>query len=188
MCRYLYAPLLCLAASSIYASELAPIPLPISLAAQVAGYKAVLTCGSTFNGGKSAAMIAADELTGIRVDFRDTFAQLPDALINLREKYVAAQFSKDLPPRYAVWRDGFGCAQLPVGATLNSRKLLPTAIIKKVSQQVDAPWPFGDRVGRHHRPNVALASVVDAAFNSATYGDLNSTSAVLVTTADQLLN
>ena len=133
-------------------------------------------------------MIAADELTGIRVDFRDTFAQLPDALINLREKYVAAQFSKDLPPRYAVWRDGFGCAQLPVGATLNSRKLLPTAIIKKVSQQVDAPWPFGDRVGRHHRPNVALASVVDAAFNSATYGDLNSTSAVLVTTADQLLN
>jgi CubicO group peptidase (beta-lactamase class C family) len=132
-------------------------------------------------------MIAADELTGIRVDFRDTFAQLPDAQINLREKYVAAQFSKDLPPRYAVWRDGFGCAQLPVGATLNSRKLLPTAIIKKVSQQVDAPWPFGDRVGRHHRPNVALASVVDAAFNSATYGDLNSTSAVLVTTADQLL-
>lgn len=188
MCRQLffallYFVLLCMSALSANASEF----LPISLAAQVAGYKAVLTCGATFNGGKSAAMIAADELTGIRVDFRDTFAQLPDAQINLRKKYVAAQFDDDLPPRYAVWRDGFGCAQLPVGATLVSRKLLPTAVVKKVSQQVDAPWPFGDRVGQHHQPNLALARVVDDALNSATYGDLNSTSAVLVTTAEQLL-
>jgi CubicO group peptidase (beta-lactamase class C family) len=183
MCRYLYAPLLCMAAICAYASE----PPPIPLAAQVAGYKVVLTCGATFNGGKSAAMIAADELTGIRVDFRDTFAQLPDAQINLQEKYVAAEFADHLPPRYAVWRRGFGCAQLPVGASLDSRKLLPSAPIKEVSSRVDALWPFGDNLGQNHKSNLALSSIVDKALNSATYGDLNSTSAVLVTTADKLL-
>ena len=140
MCRQLYFALLCMAAlsanASVPLSVTLPNSLPISLAAQVAGYKAVLTCGSTFNGGKSVAMIAADELTGIRVDFRDTFAQLPDAQINHQEKYVAAQFDDDLPPRYAVWRAGFGCAQLPVGAKLNRRTLLPTAAIKNVAQQI----------------------------------------------------
>lgn len=191
MCRQLYFALLCMAAlsanASVPLSVTLPNSLPISLAAQVAGYKAVLTCGSTFNGGKSVAMIAADELTGIRVDFRDTFAQLPDAQINHQEKYVAAQFDDDLPPRYAVWRAGFGCAQLPVGAKLNRRTLLPTAAIKNVAQQINEPWPFGDRVERIHKPNLALAKVVDKALNSDTYGDLNTTSAVLVSTPDQLL-
>ncbi len=160
---------------------------PATIKAQVAGYKAAFTCSATFNGGKTPAMIKTDELTGIRLDYREYFAQLSDAVIHSREKYVSAKFSDDMPPRYAVWRSGLGCTQLPTGAKLEARKFVATANLLHPRTLDIKPWPLGDGLPAVLPANAALAAVVDAVFSSNKYGDPKVSSAILITTADTLL-
>lgn len=160
---------------------------PETIKAQVAGYKAAFTCSATFNGGKSFEMIKQDELTGIRVDYRKVYAELPDAKIHKQEKYVSAWYSDVMPPRLAVWRAGLGCTQLPTGADLSMRRHVATADFPPVQKTQNQVWPFGDRFAENPAPSSALKAVINDAFTTDKYGDPKVISSVLVTTADELL-
>ena len=162
--------------------------MPESLKSQTAGYKAAFTCSATFNGGKTVDMIRHDELSGIQVDYRDYFDKLPDAVISHQEKYVAAWFSNDLPPRYAVWRPGLGCAQLPPGAELSVRGHVPTADLGQPDEgRKRQAWPLGEAVPEIDLASPTLKAVINDAFTTDKYGDPKVMSAALVTTPDQLL-
>ncbi|MEM8636463.1 MAG: serine hydrolase, partial [Pseudomonadota bacterium] len=93
--------------------------------ALAAGIKAAFTCSATFNAGQSLEEIANNELDGIYTDSVDAFEAVGDAQINTEEFYVSVSWSSTLPPRYAVWRRGFGCTQLPIGAELGAAAYLP---------------------------------------------------------------
>ncbi|PCI46992.1 MAG: hypothetical protein COB49_07770 [Alphaproteobacteria bacterium] len=160
---------------------------PETIKAQVAGYKAAFTCSATFNGGKSFEMIRQDELSGIRVDYRKYYDALPDAKIHAQEKYVSAWYSNDMPPRFAVWRPGLGCTQLPTGADLSMRKYIVTADMGYMHDMSIRPWPFGDGIPQTLSSTTALQATINDAFTTDKYGDPKVMSAVLVTTADQLL-
>ena len=160
---------------------------PATLKAQVAGYKAAFTCSATFNGGKTFDMIKLDELTGIRVDYRKYYDELPDAIIHEQEKYVSAWYSDDMPPRYAVWREGLGCSQLPTGADITMRDYVANADLSFYKELSIKPWPFGDGIDPALSPSTALQAVIDDAFTTDKYGDPKVISAILVTTPDKLL-
>ncbi|WP_321395191.1 serine hydrolase [Emcibacter sp.] len=160
---------------------------PETLKSQVAGYKVAFTCSATFNGGKSVDMTRQDELTGIRIDYRKYMAELPDAEIHLKDKYVSAWFSDDLPPRYAVWRPGLGCAQLPPGADLSARKHVPALGFSAGLDKSAEAWPVGDVVPEPEIVPSGLQAVLNDAFTSDKYGDPKTMSAALVTTPDRLL-
>ncbi|GHF12093.1 serine hydrolase [Kordiimonas sediminis] len=164
--------------------------MPETLKSQVAGYKAAFTCSATFNARKPVEMINADELSGIRPDYREIFAELPDAEIHAEEKYVSAWYSDDMPPRYAVWRPGLGCSQLPPGADLSMRNQIAGAdgIIGMRTKDIK-PWPFGDGIPEADSTGAseALKAVINAAFTTDRYGDPSVMSAALVTTPDRLL-
>lgn len=154
------------------------------LNAQVAGYKAAFTCSGVFNGGKSVEQINREELAGIYPTYREPLAALPDAVINRDEKYVSVKYSDTMPPRYVVWRDHLGCVQMPIGATRTDREHMPTIDIEKPAEQI-AAWPVGNQVGTFE--NEALNEIIHNAFDSKTYGEGTYTTAVLVTTPDQML-
>jgi len=63
-----------------------------------AGYKAMFTCSATFNGNKSPEQIAEDELSNIYSDYKPAMAAVPEAEINMAEKYVSVEFADDMPP------------------------------------------------------------------------------------------
>ena len=166
-----------------YAIELTPA----TLKAQAAGYKAAFTCSATFNANKSLELIKNDELSGIRVDYREYFTQLPDAEIHFQEKFVSVWYSQDMPPRYAFWRPGLGCVQLPTGASLDAREFVVTADLSQPPSAETKPWPFGDKLASKPAASAELKAVVSDVFNSAKYGDPTRTSAVLISSADELL-
>jgi len=161
--------------------------MPATLKAQVAGYKAAFTCSATFNAGKTVAMIQTDELDGIRLDYREYFKQLPDAEIHQQEKYVSARYSDDMPPRYAIWRPGLGCSQLPTGARLEARQFVANTNLLHARTADIKPWPFGDGLPQDLPDSNALNAVVNDVFTTDKYGDPKTSSAVLITTADELL-
>jgi len=100
----MYKLIFSLACLSFYSLPVQAIELTVATRmAQVAGYKAAFTCSATFNAGKTPAQIAADELSGIRVDYREYFKQLPDAQIHPQEKYVEVKYSELMPPLTALW-------------------------------------------------------------------------------------
>jgi len=181
-------PALILSIISAQAIELRPE----TLKAQVAGYKAAFTCSATFNGGKSFEMIKQDELTGIRTDYRKYYNELPDAEIHHGEKYVSAWYHEDMPPRYAIWRAGLGCVQLPTGADLAMRQHVVGPDFASDKKGADQVWPFGDHLPKKSTPekstlSPALEKVINDAFTTDKYGDPKVMSAALVTTADDLL-
>ena len=87
-------------------------------AALAAGWKAAFTCSGLFTSGVPLATIEQNELDGIYPDFQIAYDELSDASIDRLNKTVSVDWSPTLPPRIAVWRAGFGCTQLPIGAPL----------------------------------------------------------------------
>lgn len=154
------------------------------LNSQVAGYKAAFTCSGTFNGGKPQEQINREELKGIYPAYRQAFEILPDAVINYEGKYVTAHYNDNMPPRIVIWRDHLGCVQLPVGATFEDAKYMPRIDIEKPEAQI-AAWPIGNEVGDFK--NQKLNQIIHNAFDSKTYGEGTYTTAVIVTTPDQIL-
>ncbi len=154
-----------------------------------AGYKAMFTCSATFNGKKTPAQIAEDELSNIYGDYKDAMAATPDAVINKVDKYVSVTFAEDMPPRISAWRPHLGCTALPPGASLEAIQHLPVAKVK--TPKVDPAtlmWPQGDVL-----PNAApsgfnateLETAVDKAFESGFGGN---TSAVVITRNGQIIS
>ena len=184
----MYKLIFSLACLSFYSLPVQAIELTVATRmAQVAGYKAAFTCSATFNAGKTPAQIAADELSGIRVDYREYFKQLPDAQIHPQEKYVEVKYSELMPSRYAVWREGLGCSQLPTGASLEARQYVATTRLLHARTTEIKPWPMGDGLPANFAAMKPLSVLVDQVFNSDIYGDPAATSAILITSADTLL-
>lgn len=157
--------------------------------AHVAGYKAAFTCSATFNAGLRGEVIEANELTGIYPDYRTQMAALPAAEIDETAKTVSVRYAADMPPRIAAWRPGFGCGQLPPGATAAEAGWLPrfegwapetgrdraTAIGYNV--QITLPVHITDR----------LEAPVSFAFDGQTYGADSRTSAVVIVRGGEIV-
>jgi CubicO group peptidase (beta-lactamase class C family) len=106
------------------------------------------------------------------------------AVVDRQAKTVSVAFDDHLPPRIAAWRPSLGCAQLPIGAGREQIARLPKLPVTPPPGDPDArAWPDGDRDATR-APSAAVAGALgktfDAAFDRATYGAGNSTTAVLV--------
>ncbi|MEM1149863.1 MAG: serine hydrolase [Pseudomonadota bacterium] len=151
--------------------------------AVVAGYKAAFTCSAFFNGGQSLAEIEANELTGIYPDYRETLATLPAAQIDNQARTVSVQYPGATTPRIAVWRDGFGCTQLPRGAQASDAQYLPRFAQVARPTGLDRGSAINARVELTLPVHITdrLAAPMAFAFDGATYGEGTQTSAVVVT-------
>lgn len=163
---------------------------PATLLAYAAGYKAVFTCGGVFNGGKTPAQIAAQELTGVAPRIAEHFATVGEALIDHANRRVSVHFLDGMPPRISQWRPHLGCAQLPVGAPLAAVRHLPRVQIDADGLHADRddgrPWTTRAPVnGPSGHP--ALDRVVSAAFEKGRFGADQFTSAVLIATPTAIL-
>jgi CubicO group peptidase (beta-lactamase class C family) len=145
--------------------------------ALAAGYKAAFLCSGIFNAGQSEAQVAADDLEGIYPEYQGLVRTLP-AKIDREAKTVSVAFDPALPPRIAAWRPTLGCSQLPIGAPAANAALLPKTALRAPNQDARA-WPDGDAGGTAPTPG-KLATVVERAFDHATYGTDSETTAVLV--------
>ena len=163
---------------------------PDTIRAYAAGHKAALTCSAVFNADKDLTQIAEHELTGIYPHLVEDMATLPDAVIDRENRIVTVAFKEGMPPRISAWRPHLGCAQLPVGATLDEVELLPRVDISSDSLMIDvddgAPWitraPINGSTG-----HAALDAVIAKAFEKPNYGRDQFTTAILIATADQIL-
>lgn len=138
----------------------------------VAGYKAAFTCSGIFNAGRTREQIAGDELNRIYKGYRETMASLPDAVIDQESKRVSVAYDEGAPPRIAQWRPYLGCVQLPTGAAAADIELP----IAKVRHSRNLPTPLPESVS----DDPQLLSVVDAAFDRATFGEGTETTAVVI--------
>lgn len=152
--------------------------------ALAAGWKAGFICSATFNAGQPIEEIETNELDGIYPDFRKSFEELPNAVIDTEAKTVSVAFSTTLPPRMAAWRPGVGCSQLPIGADEEMIAFLP-----RLPEQLEIPEPQPETSLVlspdvppiiPNRPFERLGETIDAAFDSETFGQDSRTSGVLV--------
>ncbi|MEO0882656.1 MAG: serine hydrolase [Pseudomonadota bacterium] len=157
--------------------------------ALAAGIKAAFTCSATFNAGQSAEEIAQNELDGIYTDATDAFETVGDAKINPSERYVSVSWSTTLPPRYAIWRQGYGCTQLPVGAELGVAAYLPRFTNWPDIPASDASSAIGSDVLLTDKSSFydGLDAPISFAFDGQTYGEGTRTSAVLVAAGGEVL-
>lgn len=183
MIRALTASLSALALLALPASAQAPAPSDTTRAALAAGYKASFVCSGLFNAGQDLRVITANDLSGAYPDLREALAALPEPQIDSASKVIAVDFAPGLAPRYAVWRAGFGCTQLPIGASLEASAWLPrfegfTAPDGREVASVlsNHPEPEPVNLGGYG----TFDPPVDFAFDGATYGAGTRTSAVLV--------
>ncbi|MEO0465590.1 MAG: serine hydrolase [Pseudomonadota bacterium] len=150
--------------------------------AQVAGYKASMTCSATFTAGQTLAEIQANELSGIYPDYRSVMATLPRAEIDDQAKTVSVRYDLEAPPRIAAWRPGLGCAQLPIGAGKDVASWLPSF------ESWDSPTGI-DRSSAIAASTIVTLPVhltekldmpVSLAFEDGAYGTGSQTSAILI--------
>jgi CubicO group peptidase (beta-lactamase class C family) len=142
------------------------VTTPRHAAALAAASKALHYCTGLFSAGMSLDQIAATDPS------TETAADLK-ADIDRVNKTVAVTYLGDMPPRIAAWRPSLGCAQLPIGATMEAVKhlsRLPDSI--KHPSFDDQAWPMGDK---HACGDLAPAqkasvdAVVTKAFDGQTY-------------------
>ncbi|HLL29546.1 MAG TPA: serine hydrolase [Allosphingosinicella sp.] len=171
-----------IAALLLAAPASAQVDRPEYVRALAAGYKASFLCSGLFNAGQSEEQVAKDDLKRIQPELEPLIPSL-QAKIDREAKTVSVAFSEGLPPRIAAWRPHLGCAQLPIGASADSVRLLPRLGVNPAVDRNDRlPWPNGDRdsSGRARGDSRALARAVAAAFDRRTYGQGSETTAVLV--------
>ncbi len=158
--------------------------------ALAAGYKAMFSCSATFNGKKTGADIATDELSNIYADFTPAMTAIEDAEIDAVSKIVSVRFAQNLPPRYAVWREHLGCTALPQGAGQSAAKHLPRVKLKSKARDMSSvPWPMGNLQPNEPLPetidNTALSAALAKAFDGEFGG---STTSVLVMQNGRIVN
>ncbi|HEU0133814.1 MAG TPA: serine hydrolase [Allosphingosinicella sp.] len=160
----------------------AQVDRPEYVRALAAGYKAAFLCSDLFSAGQSEEQVAKDDLERIYPELEPLIPGL-EAKIDRAAKTVSVAFSDKLPPRIAAWRPHLGCAQLPIGASADTVRLLPRlAVDRPVERNDGLPWPNGDRdaSARPKGDARALARAVAAAFDRRSYGQGSETTAVLV--------
>lgn len=158
--------------------------------AYAAGYKAAFTCSALFNSNKNLEQISQQELFGIYTDYQSLLDSLSDAVINYDEKTVSVAYDSSLPPRVSAWRPHLGCAQLPPGASIDDRNLLPIIDLKKPQGDNNKPWkklnPINSSTG-----NNELDRVVKGAFRGdhfiEGFGRDAFTTAILIATPTEII-
>ncbi len=158
-------------------------------ASLAAGWKAAFTCSASFNGGLPLETIERNELDGIYPDFREAYAKLPDARIDRTRKIVSVAWSDTLPARFAVWRAGFGCTQLPVGADLSDGMVLPSFSNWPAASGPDTASAIGSDVLLTSDEGFygALEVPLSFAFDGSTYGAGTRTSAVVIVSGGEVI-
>ena len=141
MTRNLFA--LVVAALMLPAAAAAQEDRPAYIRALAAGYKASFVCSNLFNGGISEQQTEADDLKGTYGSLNPILSTLT-ANIDRQRRLVYVSYDAGLPPRYAVWRVGLGCTQLPIGAMLDSASALPRLGLTPPDLDARA-WPMGDQ-------------------------------------------
>lgn len=157
--------------------------------ALAAGYKAAFTCSATYNAGQTVAEIEANELSGIYPDYRAALAALPPAEFDDSAFAVSVDYGDDMPARIAVWRPGFGCTQLPIGAGPEAADWInrfgswpPPGRLDRASA-IGADVALSLPVGLQNR----LEAPTSFAFDGATYGAGTRTSAVLIARGGEIV-
>lgn len=151
--------------------------------ALAAGYKASFLCSDLFNAGMEREVVEQDDLARTYPELEPLFDQL-QAEVDRTNARVIVPYADNMPPRVAQWRPHLGCAQLPIGAPLETVARLPRlgAGGPSLAASDARPWPSGDARATA-RPNgnpAALGRAVAAAFDRRTYGQGSETTAVLV--------
>lgn len=157
--------------------------------ALAAGYKALFTCSATFTAGKGLAEIEFNELDGIYTDYRKPMRATSEANVSDRSRTVAVRYARGEPPRIAAWREGFGCALLPIGAAPETVDDLPRFSAEFPAREADRSTAIGQQVqlidaSPYER---RLDAPVSTAFDGETYGEDTRTSAVLVVMDGQIM-
>lgn len=183
--------LICVAAASLNVGALAQeggtsAQMETSLAA---GWKSAFTCSASFTGGLPLETIRDNELDGIYPDFKDAFAKLPEARLDRARKIVSVQWSDTLPARYTVWRKGFGCVQLPVGAHLSFADTLPQFTDWPDTNAPDTASAIGSDVRLTSDEGFygALEVPISFAFDGNTYGEGTRTSALVIVSGGEVI-
>ena len=135
-------------------------------AALAAASRALHYCGGLFSAGMSLEQIAATDRSAAAAATLKTD-------IDRVNKTVAVTYLPDMPPRIAAWRPSVGCAQLPIGATMEMAKHLPRlpASLKHPNFD-DRAWPMGDQQATAELPaarQASLDAVVAKGFDGQTY-------------------
>jgi len=106
-----------------------------------AGYKAGFTCSGVFIAGRESEDIRKEELRG----GDPTVFLVPPARVDYESKAVRVPYSPFMPPRLAVFHNGFGCVLLPPGSTIKDRDMLPPVDLPEHDgDPANIPWPDGD--------------------------------------------
>lgn len=156
-----------------------PAPPSPSVRAMAAGYKALTVCSAlktaeAAGGSRTVESVEANELVGIYPELNDLVREMPVEVFPAR---VAVAWDPDMPPRSAVWREGRGCAIMPVGWTGEQIAPLPPR------RPADPAFATGDTDG-----NAALLNeAVEQAFEGDRYGQGINTTAVLVLQNDRVV-
>lgn len=148
--------------------------------ALAAGYKAQFLCSGLWNGGKSAERIEADELTGIYPHIAAIVPTLTAEIDEEREQ-VRVTYAEGAPPRVAQWREGLGCAGLPIGARPEAGAAIPAFDSANGLDTFDElPWPMGDVGAVTERPArlTQIESIAGEALHGEAFG--GRTSAVVI--------
>lgn len=155
--------------------------------ALAAGYKAQFLCSGLWNGGKSEAQITADELTGIYPRVADIVPDLPVEIDQERDQ-VRVRYAENAPPRIAQWRDGLGCAGLPIGAEPDNGTAIPAfGTTNGLTTFDELPWPMGDddALAPPSDGRSAVEQVAEAAIRATRFG--GRTSGVVVVHGDRIV-
>lgn len=150
--------------------------------ALAAGFTALQTCGAVFSAGRTMDQVRDNELKGFDPDLQPIVDKL-DPVIDKAAKSVSVAFDPKLPPRYAFWRQGLGCVQLPVGATPSDSLFVPGLAGSLAPPNLDSRrWPTGDgdATATPTGDRKALEHAIDLAFDRRTYGQGTETTAIIV--------
>lgn len=157
--------------------------------ALAAGYKALFTCSATFTAEQSKSEIEFNELDGIYTDYREPMRSVSEANISDRSRSVAVRYARGEPPRIAIWRDGFGCSLLPIGADPSGEDWLPRfgGGLPKLKTDVSTAIGSDVRLVDPAAYKARLQAPVNFAFDGNTYGSGTRTSAVVVVKNGQVM-
>jgi CubicO group peptidase (beta-lactamase class C family) len=145
-----------------------PLPAVYEEPAILAGWKAGAACSALFVAGRPLPAVLADELGGLPPGA----VALPDPVPDAAGRLVEVSYAVGEPPRIAVFREGFGCTLLPVGAGRAEAAALPPHPAPPPRSRPARAWP--------EARDAALEPLLDRAFDGESYGEETKTIGVVI--------
>ncbi|MEN8159869.1 MAG: serine hydrolase [Myxococcota bacterium] len=145
-----------------------PLPAVYEEPAILAGWKAGAACSALFVAGRPLEAVLEDELGGLPPGA----AAIPDPVPDAAARLVEVPYADGQAPRLAVYREGFGCSLLPVGAGRAEAAALPPHPAPPPRSRPALDWP--------EETNPALEPLLDRAFDGESYGEGTKTIGVVI--------